>query len=406
MNVLQFKDRFHKEYGSSNNQPIHCFFSPGRVNLIGEHIDYNGGYVFPAALSLGIYGAIRFRSDNLIQLKSINTEPTVSVDIKQPIAFNEEDRWANYPKGVIKHLLDDGCSLKGCDILFSGNLPDGAGLSSSAALLVLVTFMLRYVGGETNMDRVELAKFCQQVENRFMGVNCGIMDQFSVAMGRQDHAILLDCDTLQYKYTPFVLGEYSLVIMNTNKKRELADSKYNQRRGECEAVLEIIREHCQVASLCQVSFEDVEEYVKDDVLQRRARHVISESRRVLLAVELLGQGDITGFANLMTQSHISLKNDYEVTGLELDTMVECALKRTGCIGARMTGAGFGGCAIALVATDQLESFTVTVSQEYEQKTGLKPDFYVARISDGVKAIDCSSKRLDIYSDYTKNSQYS
>ncbi|WP_237714884.1 MULTISPECIES: galactokinase [Pelosinus] len=387
--MLQFKDRFHKEYGSSSNQSKHCFFSPGRVNLIGEHIDYNGGYVFPAALSLGIYGALRFRSDNLIQLKSTNTSLEVSVDLKKPIAFNEEDRWANYPKGVIKQLLDDGYSLKGCDILVSGNLPDGAGLSSSAALLVLIAFMLRYAGGETTIDKVELAKFCQQVENRFMGVNCGIMDQFSVAMGKQDHAILLDCDTLQYKYTPFVLGEYSLVIMNTNKKRELADSKYNQRRSECETVLGIIREHRQVVSLCQVSFEDVEKYVKDDVLQRRARHVISENRRVLLAVELLSQGDIIGFANLMTQSHISLKNDYEVTGLELDTIVECALKRAGCIGARMTGAGFGGCAIALVATDQLEAFTVTVNQEYEQKTGLKPDFYVARISDGVKAIACS-----------------
>ncbi len=389
MNILQFKDRFHKEYGSSSNQPKHCFFSPGRVNLIGEHIDYNGGYVFPAALSLGIYGALRFRSDNLIQLKSTNTSLEVSVDLKKSIAFNEEDRWTNYPKGVIKQLLDDGYSLKGCDILVSGNLPDGAGLSSSAALLVLIAFMLRYAGGETTIDKVELAKFCQQVENRFMGVNCGIMDQFSVAMGKQDHAILLDCDTLQYKYTPFVLGEYSLVIMNTNKKRELADSKYNQRRSECETVLGIIREHRQVMSLCQVSFKDVEKYVKDDVLQRRARHVISENRRVLLAVELLSQGDIIGFANLMTQSHISLKNDYEVTGLELDAIVECALKRAGCIGARMTGAGFGGCAIALVATDQLKEFTVTVKQEYEQKTGLKPDFYVARISDGVKAIDCS-----------------
>ncbi|SFL31231.1 galactokinase [Pelosinus propionicus] len=387
MNILQFKDRFNKEYGSNNKQSIHCFFSPGRVNLIGEHIDYNGGYVFPAALSLGIYGALRFRSDNLIQLKSTNASTSVSIDLKELIVFKQEERWANYPKGVIKQLLDKGYLLKGCDILVSGNLPDGAGLSSSAALLVLITFMLRYACGETTIDKVELAKFCQQVENQFMGVNCGIMDQFSVAMGRQDHAILLDCDTLQYKYIPFVLGVYSLVIMNTNKKRELAESKYNQRRCECEAVLRMIREHRQVASLCQVSFEDVEKYVKDDVLQRRARHVISENQRVLLAVELLGQGDIAGFANLMIQSHLSLKDDYEVTGLELDAMVECALKGAGCIGARMTGAGFGGCAIALVATDQLELFTVSVSKNYEQKTGLKPDFYVANISDGVKAVD-------------------
>ena len=388
MNDLRFKDRFHKEYGENSNQPVYCFFAPGRVNLIGEHIDYNGGYVFPAALSLGIYGAIRFRLDDVIQLKSTNASQTVSLDLKQPIRFKVEDSWANYPKGVIKHLLDDGYSLKGCDILFSGNLPDGAGLSSSAALLVLVTFMLRYTGGETNIDRVELAKFCQQVENQFMGVNCGIMDQFSVATGRKDCAILLDCNTLEYKYTPFALGEYSLVIMNTNKKRELAESKYNQRRGECEAVLDIVKEHRQATNLCQVSLVDIEAYVKDDVLQRRARHVISENNRVLLAVSLLEQGDISGFGNLMTQSHMSLKDDYEVTGLELDCLVENALKTIGCIGARMTGAGFGGCAIALVATHELESFKAAVAQRYEETTGLKPDFYVASIVDGVKAIDC------------------
>jgi galactokinase len=388
MDVLRFKDRFHQEYGGNSKTPVYCFFAPGRVNLIGEHIDYNGGYVFPAALSLGIYGAIRFRLDDVIQLKSTNASSAVTVDLKQPIRFKPEDNWANYPKGVIKHLLDDGYSLKGCDILFSGNLPDGAGLSSSAALLVLVTFMLRYAGGETEIDRVQLAKFCQKVENQFMRVNCGIMDQFSVAVGRQDCAILLDCNTLQYKYTPFVLGEYSLVIMNTNKKRELAESKYNQRRGECEAVLDIINEYRQVSSLCQSSLADIDAYVKDDVLQRRARHVITENNRVLLAVSLLEQGDIIGFANLMTQSHMSLKHDYEVTGLELDALVEFALKTTGCIGARMTGAGFGGCAIALVETSILEQFKVSVAKGYEGITGLKPDFYVASIVDGVKAIDC------------------
>ncbi|MDF2633391.1 MAG: Galactokinase [Pelosinus sp.] len=389
MDVLRFKDRFYEEYGEDDsNQTVHCFFAPGRVNLIGEHIDYNGGYVFPAALSLGIYGAMRFRSDNVIQLKSTNASLAVTIDLKQPIIFKTEDGWANYPKGAIKHLLDDGYSLKGCEILFSGNLPDGAGLSSSAALLVLVTFMLRYAGGERNIDRVELAKFCQKIENQFMRVNCGIMDQFSVAMGKQDYAILLDCDTLQYKYTPFALGEYSLVIMNTNKKRELAESKYNQRRGECEAVLDIINQHRQVTNLCQVSLLEIDTYVKDDVLQRRARHVISENNRVLLAVSLLEQGDIGGFADLMTQSHISLKDDYEVTGLELDSLVENALKTRGCIGARMTGAGFGGCAIALVATDQIDAFKVAVAQRYEEVTNLRPEFYVASIVDGVKAIDC------------------
>jgi galactokinase len=387
MDVLQFKEIFDQEYGRNNNQPLHCFFSPGRVNLIGEHIDYNGGHVFPAALSLGIYGAIRFRSDQLITLKSTNATPVITVDLKQPVIYKSADGWANYPKGVIKHLLSDGHLLKGCDILFSGNLPDGAGLSSSAALLVLVTFMLRHAGGEQDIDRVELAKFCQKVENQFMGVNCGIMDQFSVAMGKQDSAILLDCDTLHYKYTPFALGEYSLVIMNTNKKRELAESKYNQRRDECEQALKIIKEHRQVTSLCQASLADVEAYVKDDILCRRARHVISENNRVLLAVALLEKRDIIGFAKLMTQSHMSLKNDYEVTGLELDSIVENALKIPECIGARMTGAGFGGCAIALVTTTRLEQFKAAVAQGYQEETGLIPDFYAASIVDGVKSIE-------------------
>jgi len=388
MDVLQFKELFSQEYGGNNKEPVHCFFSPGRVNLIGEHIDYNGGYVFPAALSLGIYGAIRFRSDQLITLKSTNALPVIAVDLKQPILYKAEDGWANYPKGVIKHLLVDGHLLKGCDILLSGNLPDGAGLSSSAALLVLVTFMLRQAGGEKDIDRVQLAKFCQKVENQFMGVNCGIMDQFSVAMGRRETAILLNCDTLHYKYTPFALEEYSLVIMNTNKKRELAESKYNERRGECEQVLEIIKGHCQVTSLCQVSLADIEAYVKDDILLRRARHVISENNRVLLAVELLEKRDIIGFAKLMTQSHMSLKNDYEVTGLELDSIVENALKIPQCIGARMTGAGFGGCAIALVVTSKLEQFKTAVAQGYQKRTGLIPDFYAASIVDGVQSIEC------------------
>ena len=388
MDILRFKGLFKEKYGERSEQgPVQYFFSPGRVNLIGEHIDYNGGYVFPAALSLGIYGALRFRADRFIQLKSTNASQSVTINLAEPIVYKPEDGWANYPKGVIKQLLDDGHLLKGCDILFSGDLPDGAGLSSSAALLVLVTFMLRYADGERDIDKVAIAKFTQKVENQFIGVNCGIMDQFAVAMGKKDVAILLDCNTLHYKYTPFALGEYSLVIMNTNKKRELAESKYNERRDECEQVVDIIKKHRQVESLCQVSMSEIDKYVENDVLRRRASHVISENNRVLLAVELLDKGDIVGFANLMTQSHNSLKIDYEVTGVELDCIVENALLAKGCIGARMTGAGFGGCAIALVATCNIEQFKVVVAQEYQKTTGLLPDFYVASIVDGVRLLD-------------------
>jgi len=382
MDINELKILFRQEYGDSP-EPIYCFFAPGRVNLIGEYTDFNGGYVFPAALSLGIYGLLRFRSDNLMQLKSTNVSLAVSVDLNQEIVYQSEAGWGNYPKGIIKYLLERDYPLKGCEVLFSGNLPDGAGLSSSAAILVLTAFMLRKTTGERDIDRTELAKFCQQVENEFIKVNCGIMDQFSIANGQKDCAILLDCETLQYKYIPFVLQDHSLVIMNTNKKRELTESKYNQRRSECEAALGIIRRYRPLSNLCQAEMKEVESYLEDELLQRRARHAVSENERVLLAVELLGQGDIMGFGKLMTQSHLSLQNDFEVTGPELDSIVDNALRVPGCIGARMTGAGFGGCAIALVANSQLEEFKRAVAEGYRKDIGLTPEFYVAGIGDGV-----------------------
>lgn len=386
MNGKELKEIFQRTYGVSK-QPIQCFFAPGRVNLIGEHIDYNGGVVFPAALSLGIFGAVRLRTDNKIHLKSTNTPVQVMVDLDEPILYCEANGWGNYPKGVIKYLLADGYKLGGCDILFAGNLPDGAGLSSSAALLVLTTFMLRNLSGERPQASPELAKFCQVVENEFVKVNCGIMDQFAVTMGRQDCAMLLDCETLTYKYIPFVLGNYSLVIMNTNKKRELAESKYNQRCRECDEVLAILRQRHLIANLCQASPEDIEEYITDDILRRRARHVMSEHKRVYMAANRLEQGDLLGFGQLMIESHRSLREDYEVTGLELDTIVEQALSAPGCIGARMTGAGFGGCAIALVENEKIEKFKFLVNNEYRKLTGIIPDFYVAQIADGVKILE-------------------
>ncbi len=380
------KTAFAQVYGADSRQ-VKCFFSPGRVNLIGEHIDYNGGYVFPAALTLGIYGVIRRRQDNLIMLTSKNAAPCVIVDTTKTIENCVADGWANYPKGVIKYLLEGGYTLPGCDILFSGNLPDGTGLSSSAALLVLTAFMLRTVSGDTRIDRTELALFCQKIENEFIGVNCGIMDQFSVALGKKDCAILLDCQSLQYEYIPFALKNYSLVIMNTNKKRELADSKYNERRSECEQALRIIQHHKSIRSLCQATLTDIEAYLSDDVLRRRARHVVSENNRVHAAVEFLGKDDLGSFAELMTQSHLSLKKDYEVTGYELDTIVDKALTAPGCIGARMTGAGFGGCAIALVETSLLAEFIAAVDVQYKAGTGKAAEFYVAGIADGVSLLE-------------------
>ncbi|MDF2874672.1 MAG: Galactokinase [Sporomusa sp.] len=388
MNVDTLKTAFKQEYGAGG-LPVQYFFSPGRVNLIGEHIDYNGGYVFPAALTLGIYGAIRLRQDGLIVLKSLNTTPSITVDLTKPIVYTLAEGWANYPKGIIKQLLDSGFSLTGCDILIAGNLPDGTGLSSSAALLVLTAFMLRTVNGDDNIDRAELAQFCQRVENRFIGVNCGIMDQFAVAMGKENCAILLDCETLSYKYIPVALEDYSLVIMNTNKKRELAESKYNERRSECEQALAILQGYKPISNLCQAAPADIDAYLTDGVLRRRARHVVTENNRVHAAVQLLENGEVAGFARLMTQSHSSLRNDYEVTGPELDVIVDTALGAPGCAGARMTGAGFGGCAIALVKTDQLKQFTAAVANGYNAGTGRDADFYVAGIADGVSLVEGS-----------------
>jgi galactokinase len=387
IDINQMKVLFSQAYGKVS-EPVYCFFAPGRVNLIGEYTDFNGGYVFPAAISLGIYGALRFRSDNLIQMKSSSTTHAIRVDLDKPVLYSEQDGWGNYPKGIIKYLLDNGAQLRGCDILYSGNLPDGAGLSSSAAILVLTAFMLQYAGGGVDANRPALAKFCQKVENEFIKVNCGIMDQFSVAMGRQDCAILLDCHNLKHEYIPFVLREHNLVIMNTNKKRELADSKYNQRRYECEQALDIIRSHRPITYLCQASPSDVATYLANDVLHRRARHIVLENNRVIEAVKFLKQGNIAAFGGLMTESHMSLKYDFEVTGPELDAIVDYALQFPGCIGARMTGAGFGGCAIALVESSRLEEFKAAVLQGYKANTGRIPDFYVAGISDGVKMIEC------------------
>lgn len=386
LDVHAVKTAFEQVYGAGG-QAVQYYFSPGRINLIGEHIDYNGGNVFPAALSLGIYGAIRRRQDTFIVLTSTNAVPAVKIDITKPLENCAEDGWANYPKGVIKHLLEAGYSLGGYDILFAGNLPDGTGLSSSAALLVLTAYMLRSMQSNKIIDHSELARFCQNVENRFIGVNCGIMDQFAVAMGRQDYAILLDCRTLEHKYIPFILKEHRIVIMNTNKKRELAESKYNERRSECEQALAILNRHRDLENLCQATLSEVETYLEEGVLRQRARHVVSENVRVQMAVSLLNKGKIEGFGKLMLESHLSLKHDYEVTGYELDTIVENALHAPGCIGARMTGAGFGGCAIALVETKFLTEFMTEVGERYHSETGYKAKFYVVGIADGVRRLE-------------------
>lgn len=386
MNKNEMLSLFKEEYGVTDKE-VYTFFSPGRVNLIGEHIDYNGGFVFPAALTVGIYGALTLRDDNIIRMRSKNVDGEVIIDLDNELVYDKKDDWGNYPKGVIKELKDNGHKVSGMDILFYSNLPDGAGLSSSAALEVLMAYIVLYLENPNKceeIDRVEVSRLCQKVENKFIGVNCGIMDQFSVCLGKKDNAILLDCNSLYYEYAPLKLGDYSLVIMNTNKRRELADSKYNERRSECEKALEIInsKKEEKVSNLCAVTVEDVNEFITDDVVKRRAIHVITENDRVKKSMEALKNSDIKGFGELMIQSHISLENDYQVTGLHLDTLVHEALKIEGCIGARMTGAGFGGCAIALVDEQKVEEFKEKVSENYEKVTGIRPLFYTSKLGEG------------------------
>ena len=384
---MDLLNTFQEIYGVSK-KPVQRFFSPGRINLIGEHIDYNGGYVLPVAINLGINGVMNLRDDNLIYLKSMNFPNEVKVDLNKGVDYRKEDGWGNYAKGVIKFLLEDGFPLKGCNILIKGELLNGAGLSSSAALEVLIGFMLLSQNQTPEeIDRTYLALLGQRVENKFIGVNSGIMDQFVIANAKKDQALLLDTQKLTYEYIPCYLDGYSLIIMNTNKRRELASSQYNQRRKECERALEKINQArgIKVDNLCQCNVKDLE-FLDNEIELKRARHVITENQRVIQASKLLKNNDIKGFGSLLIQSHNSLKNDYEVTGFELDTIVDEALKIEGCVGARMTGAGFGGCAIALVEKSQIKTFKEQVSKNYYEKTKIEPSLYETTIEDGVKIL--------------------
>lgn len=374
-----FTERF-----SGTAENIKIYFAPGRVNLIGEHIDYNGGFVMPGALTLGITALLRKRTDGVYRFASLNHEGEFQLDSKSPIVFDKMRSWGNYPAGIVSHLQKEGYQLSGADMLFWGNLPDGAGLSSSAALEILVGYAILNEQGISTIDRIWLAKFAQQVENQFVGVNCGIMDQFSVAMGKENQAILLNCQNLDFEYTPLELSGYDLVIMNTNKRRELAEGKYNERRAECEEALTLIRQHTDVPDLCSADLYVAEKAIKDATLLKRARHCISENIRVKEAFECLKKGQLSQFGQLLKESHNSLKNDYEVTGKELDAIAQAANKHPACLGARMTGAGFGGCAIAIVKTELLYDFQQVVARRYTEQTGLKPDFYVSKLGEGVR----------------------
>lgn len=368
-------------YGDGGD--IQEFFSPGRVNLIGEHIDYNGGYVFPCALDFGTYAAVRQREDNTVNFATLNFDKRVSLDLND-VVYKKEDDWVNYPKGVIKEFQDKGYGIGGFDILYYGNIPNGSGLSSSASLEVLTAVVVNslFNCGE---DMVEMVLMSQRAENNFVGLNCGVMDQFAVGMGKENHAILLDCNTLKYDYVPLVLDGVKIVIGNTKQRRGLADSKYNERRAECDAAVADLNKELNIEYLCELdsdTFEQHKHLIKSDVSRIRAEHAVYENIRTIEAKKALDSGDLDRFGELMNQSHDSLRDLYDVTGEALDTMVEEARKIPGTIGARMTGAGFGGCTVSIVKEDAVDEFISKVGKNYQDRTGLQPEFYVANVGMG------------------------
>ena len=375
---------FEKVFGDTDG--VKVFLAPGRVNLIGEHTDYNGGHVFPCALTIGTYAAARVRNDRKLRFYSMNFEQLgvieSSLDGLKP---EKEADWTNYPKGVMWAFGERGFEIpQGMDILLNGNIPNGSGLSSSASVEVLTGAILRDFFG-FQVSNQDLALIGQFSENKFNGVNCGIMDQFAIAMGKKEHAIFLDTSDLSYTYAPVKLQGAKIVIACSNKKRGLGDSKYNERRSECETALAELQKVVDIKSLGELSEEQFEEYksaIKDETRVRRAKHAVYENQRTLKAVKALEANDIAQFGQLMNASHVSLRDDYEVTGIELDTLVEEAWKVPGVIGSRMTGAGFGGCTVSIVEDDAIDTFKKQVGDAYLAKIGYAADFYVVEIGDG------------------------
>jgi galactokinase len=366
------------------------FFSPGRVNLIGEHTDYNGGNVFPCALTIGTYAVVAKRDDKKVLVHSLNFKDLEVIEFSLDNMVNEKEHdWANYPKGVIKTFENHGYNIpNGFEIIFYGNIPNGSGLSSSASLEVLMGTILNE-SFNLNIDMVDIVKMCQEAENKFIGVNCGIMDQFAIGMGKEGCAILLDCNTLKYSYSKLNLDGYKIVIGNTNKKRGLADSKYNERRSECEdalAKIQTVKNITALGELTEEEFEEVKNCIGDPIKTKRAKHAVYENQRTLKAVKALDENNLELFGKLMNASHVSLRDDYEVTGIELDTLVELAWATEGVVGARMTGAGFGGCTVSIVKDECVDNFKETIRVKYKEKIGYEPDFYVVSISDGTRKL--------------------
>ena len=383
-------DMFAELFGDSEGARF--YFSPGRVNLIGEHTDYNGGHVFPCALTLGTYGAARKREDNKIHLYSMNLDSFGVVEASLDDLTNKKEyNWANYPLGIVWSFKEKGHTItSGFDMVIWGNIPNGSGLSSSASLDVLTGVILTDLFEIKDLSMTDLALIGQYSENNFNGCNCGIMDQFAVAMGKKDHAIFLDTSDLSYEYAPCVLDGAKIVITNSKVKHSLVDSAYNDRRNECAAALKALQSELDIQALGDLTPEEFEAHkslIKDEIQLQRAKHAVYENQRTIDAVTALKAGDIESFGKLMNQSHISLRDDYDVSCEEIDILVDLAWKIPGVLGSRITGGGFGGCTVSIVKNESVDTFIETIGKTYLEKVGHEAEFYTVDIGDGASRLD-------------------
>ncbi|MBQ8559676.1 MAG: galactokinase [Tyzzerella sp.] len=385
----KLKSEFEKKFGQHDD--VRSYFAPGRVNLIGEHTDYNGGHVFPCALTLGTYGVARKREDNKLRFYSLNFEKlgVMESDLND-LKPCKEANWTNYPKGVMWAYEERGYKLpSGLDILIYGNIPNGSGLSSSASLEVLTGVILKDMFG-FDVSMVDIALIGQYSENNFNGCNCGIMDQFASAMGKKDNAIFLDTNTLEYEYAPVVLEDAKIVIINSKVKHSLVDSAYNDRRNECETALKELQTVVDIKTLGDLTEEEFEAHkdaIKSEIRQKRAKHAVYENQRAIKAVEALKENDVETFGKLMNASHVSLRDDYEVSCEEIDILVDLAWAIDGVVGSRITGGGFGGCTVSIVKNDAVDHFVESIGAKYKEKVGHEAEFYVVDIGDGAGVLN-------------------
>ena len=396
--VAKLVETFKEIYGQTED--YRAYFAPGRVNLIGEHTDYNGGHVFPCALTLGTYAIVKDREDRKLRFYSMNFSSlgVIETDLDDLVPHKEAS-WTNYPKGVMWAFEKRGHKLThGLDILIYGDIPNGSGLSSSASLEVLTGLMLKDTFGFEDVSMIDIALIGQDSENNFNGCNCGIMDQFASAMGKKDHAIFLDTNTLSYEYAPVKLEDAKIVITNSKVKHSLVDSAYNDRRNECETALKELQEVTDIKTLGDLTEEEFEAHkaaIKDPVRQLRAKHAVYENQRAIHAVEALKDNNIELFGKLMNASHESLKNDYEVSCEEIDILVDLAWKTPGVIGSRITGGGFGGCTVSIVENDQVQAFTENIGKAYAEKVGHEAEFYVVDMGDGAGKMDIKDMNVQV-----------